>query len=387
MADDLRHGVAADVGVLEHEGVARVIAEGLHAPDQPVVDHARVAVLQLAHALVEQRDQVLDAVGHRRVSGEADIARIAAPGERTCRRRAVLQIGGLRQRNDFRQDLDLFVDAGPAAEKYVDRFLEIEQPERQAQIARRQHLRLFAEAAAIFVVRVDEEDAQVRPGAENLLQDDGDAARFADAGRAEDGEVPAHQLVDIDADGDVRVLLEVADMGAVFVGRTVDHAQLALGQELRAVADIGIFGDAALEAAGAVVGADLADQIEPRHPAESRSAARSAHGLLGDLGDHADGDAFPRHQAHVLADGRVVGVRARVELDRRLRAGHRRNAPDQVALRRSMSVLCRCKVHKLSLSQSFLGGQALWRRLTSVSWTGRCSINAADMAVRAWLYA
>ena len=82
LAEDFRHGVAADIGVLEHEGVARMIAEGLNAPDQLVIDDRARTVLQLAHALVEQVDQILDAVGHRRVGGEAGVARIALLGER-----------------------------------------------------------------------------------------------------------------------------------------------------------------------------------------------------------------------------------------------------------------------------------------------------------------
>ena len=129
-AKNFGHGVAADIGVLEHEGVARMIAEGLNASDQLVIDHARVAVFQLAHALIEQVDQVLDAVGHRRVGGEAGVAWIALLGQRVLVVDAVLQIGRLRQRNHFGEDLDFLLDAGPAAEKGVDRFLEIEQPER-----------------------------------------------------------------------------------------------------------------------------------------------------------------------------------------------------------------------------------------------------------------
>ena len=205
-----------------------MIAEGLDAPDQLVIDDARVAVFQLAHALVEQVDQVLDAVGHRRVGGEAGVARIALLGERAIVVDAVLQIGRLRQRNDLGENFDFLVDAGPAAEEGVDRFLEIEQPERQPQIARCEHLRLFAEAAAVFVVRIDQEDAQVGAGIENLLQDDGDAARLADAGSAEDGEMPAHQVVDVDVHADIGVLLQVADMGVVGVGAAVDQPQLAL---------------------------------------------------------------------------------------------------------------------------------------------------------------
>ena len=138
---------------------------------------------------------------------------------------AVLQIGRLRQRNDFGEDLDFLVDAGPAAEEGVDRFLEIEQPERQPQIAWRQHLGLFAEAAAVFVVRIDQEDAQVRARIENFLQDDGDAARLADAGGAEDSEMPAHQMVDVDVHADIGILLQIADMGVVGIGAAIDQPQ------------------------------------------------------------------------------------------------------------------------------------------------------------------
>ena len=55
LADRFRHRVAADIGVLEHEGVARVVADRLDARHQLVVVHARRAVLELAHALVDHR--------------------------------------------------------------------------------------------------------------------------------------------------------------------------------------------------------------------------------------------------------------------------------------------------------------------------------------------
>ena len=97
-------------------------------------------------------------------------------------------------------------------------------------------------------MRIDQEDAQVRPRLENLLQDDGDAARLADAGGAENGEVLADQIVDVDVDADVRVLLQVADMGVVGVGAAVDQAQFALAQHRGGIADVRILGDAALEA-------------------------------------------------------------------------------------------------------------------------------------------
>ena len=120
---------------------------------------------------------------------------------------AVLQISRLGQRNDLGEDLDLLDHAGPLAEQHVDDFFEIEQPKRQLQISRRQHLRLVAEAIAVFVVRVDQKDAQIRPGVENLSENDRNAARLADAGRAKDGKMPADEMVDVDVDVDIRILL------------------------------------------------------------------------------------------------------------------------------------------------------------------------------------
>ncbi len=141
MADHFGHGVAADIGVVEHEGVARIVAHGLDARDQLVIDDARGAVLELAHALVDQRDQVDQAVGHRRIDGVAD-----PPGIDALQPEAdpvgvlVLGVDALRHRNDFGEDVELFGHAGAAAEQHVDDLLEIEQPERQLQVARVEHL-------------------------------------------------------------------------------------------------------------------------------------------------------------------------------------------------------------------------------------------------------
>ena len=136
-------------------------------------------------------------------------------------------------------------------------------------------------------MRIDQEDAQVRPRLEDLLQDDGDAARLADAGGAEDGEVAADQLVDVGVDGDVLVLLQRADLGAVAGRAAIDEAQLALAEHDDAVADGRIVGDAARKAAGD----DLADEVEPRHLAHVGAARGGAERLLADLGHQADDHA------------------------------------------------------------------------------------------------
>ena len=168
MADHFRHGVAADIGVVEHEGVARIVAHGLDARDQLVIDDARGAVLQLAHALVDQRDQVDQPVGHRRIDGVADRLGVDALEPEPVGV-LVLGVDALRHRNDFGEDVEFLRHAGTAAEQHVDDLFEIEQPERQFQVARVEHQRAVAEAAAILVVDVEQEDPQVRPRLENLV--------------------------------------------------------------------------------------------------------------------------------------------------------------------------------------------------------------------------
>ncbi len=101
------------------------------------------------------------------------------------------------------------------------------------------------------------------PSGNDLLQEDDDAARFADAGGAKHREMPADQIVDVDMHADLGILLQIADMGAVVVDAAVDHAQFLLGHQDRAVADPRIIVDAALKLHRiAGPGADLAQEFE-----------------------------------------------------------------------------------------------------------------------------
>ena len=138
MADHFRHGVAADIGVVEHEGVARIVAHGFDARDQLVIDDARRAVLQLAHALVDQRDQVDQAIGHRRIDGVADRLGVDAL-QADAVGVLVLGIDRLGHRDDFGEDVELLRHAGPAGEQHVDDLFEVEQPERQLEVTWIEH--------------------------------------------------------------------------------------------------------------------------------------------------------------------------------------------------------------------------------------------------------
>ena len=104
LAEHHRHGVAADIGRFEHEGVARIVDDAGDALQQLVVRRARGAVLELAHPVVDQRYQIVEAVGHRRVDRIAGINQLAAI------RRLSLRVDFLGERNDVGKDLNLVVD-------------------------------------------------------------------------------------------------------------------------------------------------------------------------------------------------------------------------------------------------------------------------------------
>ena len=294
LAQRIAHRVAADIGVVEHERVARIDAHRFDALDQLVIDHARRAVLQLAHALVDQRDEIGEAIRHRRVAGVAGGLRIGALEHRAVAGAVALRVVALRQRDQLGQHRDLFVDAGAAGEEDVDRLLEIEQPERQLEVTRVEHQRAVAEAARVFVVAVEQKQAQVRPRVEDLAQDQRDAARLADAGGAEHGEMLAQHFVHVDVGADGRVLLQLPDVDRVGAGDVVDQPQLVARDQGCRIADRRIVGHAALEIMRTVVALlEFAHHVEARGGAETL-LVRGRGDVLRDLGDHPDQQTISR---------------------------------------------------------------------------------------------
>ena len=235
VGQDLGHRVAADIGVLEHEAVARIVAQRCRgARDQAMAMHPRRAVFELAHALVDQPDEVLELIGDGRVDGEAgalgvDLAQAEAVGLRGAMR----QIHALGDGNVLGEDFELLVDRRPAAVDDVDQFLEVEQPERQLEVLRVDDVGARAEAAGEFVVAVEQEHAHVGRGVEHRVEDHRDAARLADAGRAEHGEMLVEHVADRDARGDGVVVMQRADGRAVGVA-LVDQPQIVAGEHAAA---------------------------------------------------------------------------------------------------------------------------------------------------------
>ena len=108
---------------------------------------------------------------------------------------------------------------------------------------------------------VEQEDAQVRSRLQDLVEEQRYAGRFADAGRAEHGEMLGEHFLDVDIGDHRAVLLQGSDIDLVGSGRGVDRAQFLIGDQVDGIADGRIVGDAALEF-GPIAAEDLAEEID-----------------------------------------------------------------------------------------------------------------------------
>ncbi len=247
--------------------------------------------------------------------------------ERSLAGVAVLKIGAFGDRDHLGKNLDLFRHARPGAEEGIHGLLEIEQPEWQAQIARVQDLCVIAEAAAVFVMRIDEENAQVRPRPQDLAQDNGDAARLADTGGAENGKMLVEQFVDVDHRLNARILTQRSEMSGVrFIA--VDQPQLFVTHQQGWLADDRIIGNAAREHPDAIMVTHFSEQID------LCDAGAADARLFGNMRDHADDHALAADDAKKLPDrrSRYVATDRSGKLDSGVRTADRKHAADDFAL-------------------------------------------------------
>ena len=187
---------------------------------------------------------------------------------------------------------------------------------------------------------VEQEQPQVRPRVEDLAQDQRNAARFADAGGAEHGEMLAQHFVDVDVGADGRVLLQVADVDRVRAGDVVDQPQLVADDQRGRIADRRIVGDAALEIVLAVIALlDLAHHVEAGGGAETLFV-RGVGDVLGDFRHHADQQRFGALDTQELAD-RDGGVARRIDAFCRQAHARLRAADGQNASARPIGILNR----------------------------------------------
>ena len=168
---------------------------------------------------------------------------------------------------------------------------------------------------------VEQEHAQLWPRIENRVDQHGDAARLANAGRTEDGEVLAEQVVDVDGRVNRLVVMQRPDVDRPRPGGAIDEPELVGADDARAVANRRIGRDAANEALDPVVLLDLTHQIDPRDRAETRVAAV---GVAVDLRHHANQAIGPRGDGEECADGcaQEVAESRRRQADARFRPLH-----------------------------------------------------------------
>src|SRR5262249_34893523 len=143
--------------------------------NQLVILHPGRAVLEFAHTVIDRSYQIGKPVRHWRIDRETGVLRVLFDGP-------ILDIGSFCEGNDLPENLDFLFNTGPAAEQHVDNLFKVEEPERQFEVSGTENFCLATEAVTIFVVRVDQENAQLRTRLHHLLQDDGDTTRLTDAG-------------------------------------------------------------------------------------------------------------------------------------------------------------------------------------------------------------
>ena len=109
LTDCLRHRVAADIGILEHEGVTRVVADCFDAGNQFVIVHARRSVLELTHPLVDHRNQVREPIRNRSIDRITDALPSVIFGRSARPLQSGMGIARLSEGNDFGKNIDFFL--------------------------------------------------------------------------------------------------------------------------------------------------------------------------------------------------------------------------------------------------------------------------------------
>jgi hypothetical protein len=88
-------------------------------------------------------------------------------------------------------------------------------------------------------MRVEQDDVRVRIALDDRPQDCRDGAGFARAGRADNAEMLAEQVIDQEEGGDGGVLMDRADGDRGFARRRVDLGQIVRGRQVDAVLEPG----------------------------------------------------------------------------------------------------------------------------------------------------
>ena len=120
-----------------------------------------------------------------------------------------------------------------AAEHDVGQFVESKHPERQLETVRIDDLRQAWKMRRIFVVRIKDDDPELRPHRHRFPQQEADRSRLADAGRPQNGEMTPDQFADVDFGGDRLVLAQAADFDPLAASKRVDGPKIVGADAVR----------------------------------------------------------------------------------------------------------------------------------------------------------
>src|ERR1700733_3391075 len=99
----------------------------------------------------------------------------------------------------------------------------------------------------VFVVRVENNNSQLRQYGQRLLQKEADGGRLADAGRSQNSKVSTHQFADVNLRRDVFVLAQSADLDALPATKSVDGSKIICADSVRRGAQRGKRAHATME--------------------------------------------------------------------------------------------------------------------------------------------
>jgi len=212
-----------------------------------------------------------------------------------------------------------FLLAGAAAaDEHADRFLEVEQPERQQPRLDVDDLGHVGERARILVVRVDQHDVALGLLRQHGAQDQGYRAALARARGAQHGHVLAEQRVGHQIGWHVLVLVDRAEAHGRRRPLCVDLTDVLAGRDRDRRARQGVDRHAAMELGLGAFVHDLAEQVD----VEDAQVALAARPALDDVVLAEHGRDRRRHLdqgAHACV-GQVL--RARRQLDGDLGGAH-----------------------------------------------------------------
>lgn len=91
-----------------------------------------------------------------------------------------------------------------------------------------------------FIVRIENEDTQLRVSLDRLVQQQGDSGGLAHARRSNDGEMFRQHLLDVDGGTDRVVLRQLADDTAVALAAVVDLGKVSRADAMCHRTQIGV---------------------------------------------------------------------------------------------------------------------------------------------------